>query len=165
MARSERGLSAALVRVNRNRGRDGSATRLLLVAHQADGVRRFGRVEEAPLRRDDDEVGAADRVADHERPGPFQVDDDEGGLGCGQVDLIENRVLADIVDNGEGRRLAGALGPAGHRLVGVGVDDRDAGALPRELGRQDDGGGGLSSAALGAGEDDGRHADRLPTTC
>ena len=52
-----------------------------------------------------------------------------------------------------------ALGPAGHRLVGVGVDDRDAGPLPRKFGCEDDGGGGLSSAALGAGEDDGRHAD------
>ena len=70
---------------------------------------------------------------------------------CGLVDLIEDLVLADVVDDGEVGRLAGALGPAGHRLVGVGVDDRDAGPLRRELGCEDDGGGGLSSAALGAG--------------
>ena len=106
MARSERGAGAG----EQDRGRDGSAARLLLVVHQANGVRRFGRVEEASLRRDDDEVGAADCVADHERPGPFQVDDNEGGPRCGLVDLIEDHVLADVIDDDEGGWLAGALG-------------------------------------------------------
>jgi hypothetical protein len=47
-------------------------------------------------------------AADHERPGPFQVDDNEGGPRCGLVDLIEDHVLADVIDDDEGGWLAGA---------------------------------------------------------
>src|SRR5271166_7108039 len=75
--------------------------RLLHVADEPDGLHGFGRVEQASLRRDDDEIGPADRVADHQGRGSLEIDDDEGGLEGGPVDLIQDRIFRHVSDDGQ----------------------------------------------------------------
>ena len=82
-------------------GRNRLPSRLLHVADEPDGLHGFGRVEQASLRRDDDEISPADRVADHQGRGSLEIDDDEGGLEGGPVDLIQDRIFRHVSDDGQ----------------------------------------------------------------
>ena len=68
--------------------------------------------------------------------------------------------IASSVTSATTARLAGLPGRFAQRetgLLGSASMIVTARPLPGEFGREDDGGGGLPGAALGAGEDDGRH--------
>jgi hypothetical protein len=62
-------------------------------------------VENRPARRDDDQVGAAHREADHHGGRAFQVDDHELGADGRRFDRADDRFLGDASDDIEaGRR-------------------------------------------------------------
>ena len=50
-----------------------------------------------------DEISPADRVADHQGRGSLEIDDDEGGLEGGPVDLIQDRIFRHVSDDGQTR--------------------------------------------------------------
>ena len=113
------------------------------------------------MRRDDDEVRHADRIGDHEACSPFEVHDDKLRLCGGGLDLIDDRIFADIADDGDGIRLSGERAPLRYPFLGVGVDDHDLGPSCGKLGCQKKRGGGLAGSPLGIGEGDNGHGKPL----
>jgi len=128
-----------------------------LLTDELDGFCRLGRIELAALDRDDHQVSPADRISHGHAGRALQVDDDERHLRRPSLDVVDNRRLGHVGDDGEVRGFALQPAPFGHGTIGVGVDDHDIGAGPREFGREHHGTGRLASASLRAGKHNGWH--------
>ena len=129
----------------------------LLHPDEFDDFDGLDAVELGAFGRDDSKVGAAHGERHHVRRGAFQIDNDECRLARSCVDFVRQRRFSRAADDGQLLRTSGFTAPAGDRLIGVGVDDRDRRPLPREFGGKQQGGSGFAGAPFGAGEGDGWH--------
>src|SRR3954462_111060 len=101
--------------------RDFAHKRLFLLPDQLDRLRSLAGVELAALARDDDQIGAADRVGHRNADRAFQGDNYERRAGGGRLDIVYDSLFGDVSQDLEAFRLAGSFRPGGDGSVGVSI--------------------------------------------